>query len=77
MLALATVRAVEVRIIDVREGCSLKLGVFHQPTLAPGACGSLLYNSYSFRTERTLYSSFKKDAATRLGVAGTAKIDWR
>lgn len=39
----------------MRESCSLKLGVFHMPTLTPAGCGLLLYNSYSLGIERSLY----------------------
>jgi hypothetical protein len=42
---------------------AVQLGVFHVPTLTPAGCGLLLYSSYSFRTERTLYISSKNDAA--------------
>lgn len=67
VLALAAVRAVEVRIINVREGCGLELGVFHVPTVAPAGCGLLLYNSYSIGTWRALYKHrCKVDAAERL-----------
>ena len=48
----------EVRIMDVGEGGGLELGVFHVPTVAPGDCGLLLYNSYSSMTAQTLYKSF-------------------
>lgn len=64
VLALAAVRAVEVRIIDVREGSSLELGVFHVSTVTPAGCGLLLYKSSSIATKRGLYRS---DAAERLG----------
>jgi len=57
MFALATVGTVVVRIIDVRKGCSLELGVFHVPTLAPVGCGLLLYNSYSLNTRGALYKT--------------------
>ena len=52
VLALAAVRAVEVGIIDVREGCSLERGVFHVSTVTPAGCGLLLYNSYSASIDR-------------------------
>jgi hypothetical protein len=68
VLALAAVSAVEIRIIDVRQGCRFKFGVFHRPTVAPACCGLLLYKSYSVRAMRTLYNSKKRDAAPWLGA---------
>lgn len=62
MPALAAVRAIEIGIVDVREGGGLKLGAFHRLTLAPAGCGLLLYKSYSLGTGRTLYAV---DAAAR------------
>src|SRR5271163_68211 len=59
MLAYAAVGAVEVRIIDLREGCGFQLGVFHLPTLTPVGCGLLLYNSCSLSVRRTLYEGIK------------------
>jgi hypothetical protein len=38
VFALAAIRAVKVRIVDVREGCGLELSVFHVQTLAPAGC---------------------------------------
>jgi len=55
MLALAAVRAEEVRIIHMREGCGLELGVFHVSTLPPAGCGLLLYKSYSVSIKCVLY----------------------
>ena len=57
MFALAAIRTVIVRIIDVREGGSLQLGVFHERTLAPAGCGLLLYNSYSTAGKSVLYKA--------------------
>jgi hypothetical protein len=67
VLALAAVGAVEVRIIDMREGCGLKPGVFHLPTVAPSCCGLLLYNSYSVGGKRVLYGDARN---TRNGWVG-------
>ena len=61
--ALAAVRPIEIRVIDVCEGSGLELCVFHGPTLACVGCGLLLYKSYSLGAERVLY---KADAAERL-----------
>ena len=49
VLALAAVRAIEIRIVDVREGCGLELGVFHGLTVARVGCGVLLCKSYSLK----------------------------
>jgi hypothetical protein len=68
VLALAAVRAVEVRIVDMRECCGLELGIFHVPTLPPTGRELLLYNSYSFSAKRALYNDMKADAAERLGA---------
>lgn len=68
VFAFAAARTVEVGIVDVREGCSLELGVFHVRTLACKLCGLLLYNSYSIGSECALYSYMKADAAERLAV---------
>jgi hypothetical protein len=64
VLALSAVGTVEVRMTDVRESCSLKLGKLHLPTLAPGACGSLLYNSYSLNRKRTPYDGARLGRAS-------------
>ncbi len=45
--ALAAVRPIEIRIIDMCERRGLELGVFHVLTIAPDGCGLLMYNSYS------------------------------
>jgi hypothetical protein len=63
VLALATVGAVKVRIIDVSEACRLELGVFHVRRLQPAGCGLPLYKSYSVGAKRVLY---KADAASLL-----------
>lgn len=55
MLAFAAISTVVVTVIDVSERGSLELGVFHGRTIAPGACGLLLYNSYSVRLTAILY----------------------
>ena len=67
VIALAAVRAVVLRIIDVRERCGLELGVLHVRTLAPTGCGLLLYNSYSFSVTWALYNDVKggRRGATR------------
>ncbi len=38
VLALATIRAVVVRVVNVSEGCGLQLGVFHAVTATPLGC---------------------------------------
>jgi hypothetical protein len=78
MLAPATVGAVEIRIIDVREGCRLELGVFHPPKVAPVCCGLLLYKSYSMRRKRTLYNSLLlTDPRAQKILARTVTLIWR
>ena len=72
MLALAAVRAVEIRVVDVREGRGLELGVFHGPTVARGGCGLLLYKSYSLRAERLLYKADAAAARRRCPQEGLA-----
>jgi hypothetical protein len=57
MFALAAIRPEVLPVIDVREGGSLQLGVFHVPKLAPAGCGLLLYKSYSVATETILYKA--------------------
>jgi len=69
VFALAAMRAVVVRVIDVRQGCGLELGVFHALKLAPTGCGLLLYNSYSEDTNHLLYKA-DADAATAVRMAG-------
>ncbi len=44
--ALAAMRAVVVRIVDVREGCGFELGV-HPVTVTPLGCGNPWDSSYS------------------------------
>jgi hypothetical protein len=55
VLTLATIRAVVVTVIDVREGRGFELGVLHASTVAPIAWGLLLYNSYSGPAALILY----------------------
>jgi hypothetical protein len=57
VLAVATVGAVEIRVVDVCKARYLELGVFYPPTETPASCGLLLYKSYSVRRERTLYET--------------------
>lgn len=54
--ALAAIRAVIVRVVDVRLGRGLELAVFHAPTLTLAGCGLLRYNSYSILGKRELYN---------------------
>jgi hypothetical protein len=54
MLALAAIRTVVVRVIDVHKGGGFEPGVFHLPTLRSPGCGLLLYNSNSDRSAGTL-----------------------
>jgi hypothetical protein len=79
MLALTTVRAVVVRIVNVREGCGLELGIFHAPTLRPAGCGLPMYNSYSLGTNRVLYKVIVDHNCTLLPATfakETVKISW-
>ncbi len=55
VLALAAIRPVVVRIIDVGERCGFELCVRHTSTLAEAACEHPWDNSYSSEGSRTLY----------------------
>jgi hypothetical protein len=57
MLAFSAIRAVVVAVIDVRKCRGFEPGVFHHSTIAPIACGFLLYNSYRVGLITTLYAS--------------------
>jgi hypothetical protein len=56
MLALAAIRTVVIRVIDVREGRSLELGIFHGATLPVCGCEHPRDNSYSSASSSRLYS---------------------
>jgi hypothetical protein len=73
VFALAAIRAVVVRVIDVRECGGLELGIFHVRTLTPGGCGLLLYKSYSICVESVLY---KADAAKRDTERSRRRTGW-
>src|SRR5450631_4023749 len=53
--ALAALRAVVVRVVDITEFGGFEASVFHGRTVEPTACGSLLYKSYSSGHSALLY----------------------